>query len=124
MPRYTGGSYTYLPSAARTATPTKTDITNAAGQSLIVVIDTTAAGVTPSTVFTIQGKDPTSGKYYTILASAAITAVGTVVLRVSPHLTAAANTIAKDVLPSTIAIDAVHGNGTSHTYSVGVMFTP
>lgn len=123
MPRYTGGSGTVLASAARTATPTKVDQTNPNGQSLIVVIDVTAVGVTPSVVFTIQGKDVASGKYYTILASAAITATGTVVLRVSPHLTASAGLIAKDNVPSTWAVDAVHGNGTTITYSVGYMLT-
>jgi len=112
---------TLLASAARTATPTKVDQTNYNGRSLIVVIDVTVVpGSAPSTVFTIQGKDGASGKYYTILASAAITGTGTTVLRVSPHYAAAvANLVAIDTVPRVFAIDAVHGNANSMTYSVG-----
>jgi hypothetical protein len=113
---------TILASAARTATPTKVDQTNYAARGVIVVIDVTAITATPSVTFTIQGKDPLSGKYFTILASAAITGVGTTVLRVAPGLTAAANLVANDVLPQTWAVDAVHGDSDSITYSVGALY--
>lgn len=109
---------TVLASAARTATPTKVDQTNLVAVGLILVIDVTAVTATPSVTFTIQGKDPLSSKYYTILASVAISGTGTTVLRVHPDLTAAANTIAKDMLPRTWAVDAVHGDADSITYSV------
>ena len=116
---------TYLPSAARTATPTKQDKSNSVdARGMLVVIDVTAVAATPSVVFTIQGKDSLSGKYYTILASAAITATGTTVLRVHPELTAAANLVAKDVVPRIFAIDAVHADADSITYSVGVQLLP
>lgn len=80
-------------------------------------IDVTAAAATPSVVFTIIGVSP-SGTEYTILASAAITGVGMTVLRVSPQLTAAANTIAKDMLPAAIKVTATHADADSITYSV------
>ena len=115
---------TILASAARTATPTKVDQTNAAARGVIVVIDVTAITATPSVVFTIQGKDPLSGKYYAILASAAIVATGTTGLRVYPGLTAAANLVASDLLPRTWAVDAVHGDSDSITYSVGALAIP
>ena len=111
---------TLLASAARTATPTAVDQTNYNGRGGIIVIDVTAVGVTPSVVFTVQGKDSLSGQYYTILASAAITGTGTVVLRVFPGLTAVANTVVSDVLPRVWRVNAVHGNATTITYSVGV----
>lgn len=119
-----GREFTVYSSAARTATPTKEDFRNLLGRGLIVVIDVTATSATPSVVFTIQGKDPASGKYYDILASAAITATGTTVLRVSVDLTAAANLIAKDLVPATFAIRAVHGDADSITYSVGAILVP
>ena len=113
------GSKTLMVSAARTATNNSGDISNWTGRGAHITIDTTAAGTSPSTVFTVQGKDETSGGYYTILASAAITGTGTVVLRVYPGLTAATNVTANDILPKTWRVLATHGNSTSHTYSVG-----
>lgn len=111
-------------SAARTTDPTPADQTNANARGLHVIIDVTAITATPSVVFTIQGKDPASGKYYTLLASAAITAAGTTVLRVYPGLTVAANLTANDVLPRTWRVVAVHGDADSITYSVGYSLIP
>lgn len=76
------------------------DQTNSNAKGLIVIVDITAITGTSVTV-TIQGKDPTSGKYYTILASAALTATGTTVMRVYPGLVASANVTANDILPRT-----------------------
>lgn len=121
---------TVYPSATRTVTPTDSngvgtdDKSNNFGNSIIVFIDVTSINAgTPSVVFTVEGKDPVSGKYYTLLASAAIVAVGTTVLRVNPGLTAAANTIAKDMLPSLWRVKAVHADGQAITYSVGAVVT-
>jgi hypothetical protein len=111
---------TILTSAARTASVNSQDYINTNGyQNMILTIDATAAAATPSVVFTIEGKDLASGKYYTILASAAITGTGTTILRVSPGLTAAANTIAKDFIPFVWRLKVVAADADSLTYSVG-----
>lgn len=115
---YTSGS-TIFASAARTATVNGADRTNDDARGVSVVIDVTAVGVTPSVVFTIQGKDGASGKYYTLLASAAITGTGTTRLRVYPGIVVAANLSASDVLPRRWRVIATHGNAVSITYSVG-----
>lgn len=104
-------------SAARTATPTPATIACESGQGLFF-INVTAASATPSVVFTISGVSPNGSTLYTILASAAITGTGLTVLRVSPHLTAAANTIAKDILPASLSIAAAHADSDSITYSM------
>ena len=108
---------------ARTATPAPFSFLNVPGRGyrgLHLVIDCTAkAGAAPSVVFTIQGEDAASGKFYTILASAAIVAVGTTILRVYPGLVAAANVAANDVLPRSWRVIATHANADSITYSVG-----
>lgn len=109
---------TIYESAARTADPEIKDQANTTGRGLHLVIDVTAVTATPSVTFTIQGKDPVSGKVWTILASAAITAVGTTILKVYPGLTAAANAAANDVLPPTWNVKAVHGDADSITYTV------
>lgn len=110
---------TVFTSAARTATPTPFDGTNYNGRGLHLVIDVTSVTASPSVTFTVQGKDVISGKFYTLLASAAITGTGTTILRVYPGLTAAGNLVATDVLPRIFRVIATHGNSDSITYSVG-----
>lgn len=103
--------------AARTATSSVT-VPCESTQGLFF-IDVTAVTATPSVVFTIAGIAPTQASTaYTILESAAITGTGLTVLRVSPHLTAAANTIAKDMLPSALKVTATHADTDSITYEV------
>ena len=85
-----------------------------------VTVDPTTASVT----FTVQGKDETSGKYYTILASAAIAAVGTTRLRIFPGSTVTSNVAANDCLPRVWRVIATAGNAESLTYSVGASLLP
>lgn len=83
-----------------TASQSGADVDNASGKFAHVVIDITSiTGAAPTATFTVQGKDPVSGKYYTILASAALNAIGTTVLKIGPGLTAAANLVANDIMP-------------------------
>lgn len=83
-----------------TAGTTNIDQANLNCRGLHLVIDITAiSGTVPTLTVTIQGKDPISGKYYDILASAALNAVATTVLKVYPGLTASANVAVNDILP-------------------------
>lgn len=116
---------TVFASAARTATAASSVFVNQSGhRGLHLVIDATAASDTPSVVFTIQGYSALGDDYYTILASAAITGTGTTVLRVFPGATAAANTVANDVLPELWRVNAVHADADSITYSVNAILLP
>ena len=106
------------------AVQTSSDLTDVPApqrhRGLIVVVDVTVnAGGLGSVTVKINGKDPASGKYYTILQSTALSAVATTVLRIYPTLTASANLIAQDILPETIQIVATGGSGGPITYSVG-----
>ncbi len=106
-------------SAARTATSSKTmACTSTQGLFFINVTSITAS---PSVVFSIQGVSPIGDIAYDILTSAAITATGLTVLRVSPHLTAAANSVAKDMLPAALKITDTHADADSITYSVSYL---
>ncbi len=109
---------TILASVARTADEDSADFTNDNARGIKVVIDVTVDPALASVVFTIEGKDPVSGKYYGLLTSAAIAAVGTTVLTVYPGLTAVANITATDVLPTTYRVSANHADADSITYSV------
>lgn len=94
--------------AAAAASANSPDQQNFLHRGVKVVVDVTVlGGTTPSITVTIKGRDPVSGKYFTILASAVITATGTTVLTVYPGATAAANLTANDNLPDTWRVEAV-----------------
>ena len=110
---------TVLASAIRAATNQSADIVNYNGRGLHLVFDITVVPTVDTVTLTIQGKDELSGKYYTILAGAAQVAVGTVVMRIYPSLTAVANLTASDILPRTWRVSVTHSAATNFTYSVG-----
>lgn len=112
---------TALASSARVAGINSADMTLYNGRGITVVIDLTAFVTAASLTVTIQGKDPLSGKYYTLLVSTVIASVITTVMQVGPGLTASANLIANALVPRTYRISVAQGNGNSTTYSVGVM---
>lgn len=109
---------TLLSSAARTATVATADQRNAEHRGVRVHINVTAIAASPSVVATVQGKDPVTGDYYDLLASAAITAAGDTWLVVYPGATAAANAAANSALPPVWRVNLVHGDADSITYSV------
>lgn len=111
---------TLLASAARTATLATADQANFSRQGLHLVVDVTvipSGSVTPA----IQGRDPVSGKYYTLLTGAAIATVSTAVLKVYPGITPATNVAVSDVLPRTWRVNLTHADATSLTYSVAAV---
>lgn len=110
-----------LPSAIRTSTATISSGDRAndrwRGGHVIIDISTYTGGVfTP----TIQGKDPISGKYYTILVGTArSTSTGSpFIMRVYPGATAGAD-VANDVLPRTWRFIMVGTTTPNAAYSVG-----
>lgn len=110
---------TLLASAARTTTQTSADIVNYNARGIAVVLDMTAVGSGPSVTLTINGKDPASGKYYTLLAGAAVTTVTTNTYTVYPGMTVAANVSASAPLPRVFQIVVTANNANAGTYSVG-----
>lgn len=108
-----------LASVARIASVNGTDQTNRFAKGIVFTVDMTAVTATGSIVFTLQGKDALSGKWYTILASAAVVAVETTTYTAFPAAPATANASANFQLPRTWRIIATAANGVSMTYSVG-----
>lgn len=85
---------------AASASGNTMDLTNGVGRGVRVNVNITAlTGTSPTLTVTIQGKDAASGTYYTILASTALSATGFTRLTIYPGLTAAANSIASDIVP-------------------------
>lgn len=98
----TGAIITHTAAAAGVTGP---DIDGDNYTGVLIFVDITAlTGTTPTMTVTVEGKSASSGKYYTILASAALNAVGLTVLRIYPALTAAANLTANDIIPSTFRV--------------------
>lgn len=112
------GAYTLLASASRTTTQVSADIVVYNERYLDLILDMTVVGTGSVTVL-IEGKDPASGKYYTLLAGAAVITNSTNVYRIGPTLVAAANAVAQFALPRTIRITVTANNANAATYSVG-----
>ena len=99
--------------SAQASTLSSADADNLSAFGGHIVIDVTAiTGTTPTLTVSVEGKDPVSGKYYTILTSAAISTVSTTVLRIFPSATASANTIANDIIPRTFRVTSTLGGTT------------
>lgn len=109
---------TVLASAARTIATNSSDLTNYNARGVILTIDITAVAGAPSLTFTIKYKCTLSGKYVTLLASAALSTVATTQLTVYPGVTAAANAAVAMCLPRVWRLEVAVGSADSVTYSV------
>lgn len=94
------------------------DQTNADGRGVKVGVNTSVIG-TGSITVSIQGKDPGSGTYYTILASAAIITNVFTVYTVYPGVAAVTNVSASDVLPRVWRVSVTANNANAASYSIG-----
>ncbi len=115
-------SGTLLASAARTADVDTLDQVNEFFRGVKVYINVSASADTPSVVFTIQEKDPVSGTYTTVLASAAVTGTGHTVLTVYPGVTVTANVSASVALPRNWRVNCNAADADSLTYSLGYSY--
>lgn len=106
---------------AASASGNSADIDNPLGNGIRLTLNIGAiTGSGASIVVTLQGKDPTSGQYYTILASAAKTATGVTALTVFPAAPATANVSANDFLPRTFRVSwTIAGTTPAITATIG-----
>lgn len=108
-------------SAIRNATLVGDDNVKVSGNHGVkAVIDVTAVPGVDTVQLIIEGKDPQSGGYYTILAQVAQAGAGRYVLTVLPGIAAAANVSASDSLPDVYRARVVHSAGTNFTYSLSL----
>lgn len=115
----------YLSGTARTTEQTGNFIETDGYRGVRVVVDiTNVHAVSPGLTFTIQGYDPTSAKWFTLLASAALGAVATTDLVVYPGCVAVANRVANAPLPERIRVDIDVADTDACTYTVGVQLIP
>lgn len=109
---------TVLASGARTVATDSAAFTNYNAKGAHFIVDVSAiagATITPS----IQGQDPVSLNWYTILQGLPITTVSTNILKVYPGIGAIPNGAAADLLPRTWRVSVAVADANSATYSIG-----
>ena len=84
------------------------------------VLNVTAVPGVDTVQLIIEGRDPVSGAYYTVIAAAARVASGIDVLTVYPGITVAANVAVSDALPDVYRGRVVHSAGSNFTYSLSL----
>jgi len=102
-----GSVSTVYASAARTATPAAVILQPRSYNRLRLVVDVTAVTSTPSVVVTVEVFDTASGKWVTVLTSAAIATVSTNALALV------------EGIAGQVRVTATHGNANSITYTIG-----
>lgn len=107
-----------LAGVGATASQASADQTNADARGVKVFVNTTAIG-TGSITVSIQAKDPASGAYVTLLASAAIVTNVMTVMTVYPGGPVTTNISANDVLPRQWRVSVTANNANPANYSVG-----
>ncbi len=121
-PRYRAGqSLNFLPSASRSTTQAGANQDGMEYRGIYVYVSITAIG-TGSITVAIQAS--TGAGQVTILASAALVANGTTILRLFPGATPAANLTANDVLPARWRLLVTANNANPVTYSVDYHLVP
>lgn len=83
----------------------------ASGVQISVAI-TDITGTSPTLTLTIEGYDPVSGQYFTLLESAALTATGFTVLTVRPGVAATSNVSASAAVPNQFRVAYAIGGTT------------
>lgn len=112
---------TILNEVNQTLTVTSPMMLNYNHRSLIVVLQTTSIG-TGNITLSIQGIEPVSTYTWTILAGAAVSSNTTNLYKISPNLTAVANSVAQDLLPRSWQVTVTANNANPTTYAVyGIM---
>lgn len=113
-----GNGYTVLASAARTATVSSAAVVGENHRGAHIIITTTAYTAAASVVPTVEGYNSVTDSWYTLLTAAALSATGTIVLKVYPGQTAVANLAVNEVLPARWRVTMTAADTKSVTYSV------
>jgi hypothetical protein len=103
--------------ASLTTTQTTADQVNTSARGVQVTLDWLSGS--GSNLIRIQGKDPTSGKYFTLLEGGSISSASTTTYTLYPGLTAVANSVVSGVLPRTWRVVALANNASPASYTVG-----
>jgi hypothetical protein len=106
-------------SATRTSSPEPLEREHESASGVRIVVDCTAVVASPSVTFTIEGYDPYSDKWYALLSSGPVIAIGQTILSIFPGANDKPNRMLSAVLPIRWRISAAHLDADPITYSVG-----
>jgi len=112
---------TILTVAAQTTSQNGADQTNYNARGAKVYLNMTNVG-TGSVTLTIQGKDPVSGSYYTLLTGAAVVTNSFNVYEVYPGVAVTTNVSASTTLPRTWRVITTANNANATTYTCSVSY--
>lgn len=104
--------------ASRTTTSSVIVQTKGATGVIATINVTDLQATTPSLILSIEGYDPSTASFYTILADAAVATVTSSSISIAPGLPATANVSIPAVLPDTIRVTVSHGDTDTVTYAV------
>lgn len=110
---------THSNSTARTATTNLGTISNYYNRGAMIIWDVTAAGTGNQTI-SVENKDQTSAKFYTLLSGSAVTTISTNTYWVYPGATPVANVAADRPTGRTFRCTITANNANSMTSSIGV----
>ena len=113
-----------LASAARTTLQSETVDVPPGAKGCYVLLDWTAETDTVTLTLNIDGYDSVADSAWTLLDSAALTAIGFTFYLIHPDAVAAANLVAKVSLPERLNIDMAVGDADSATYSIRIIWLP
>ena len=116
VPNANVDNVTLINAVATTTTQVSSDQTNNYGRGVIVYLNMATVG-TGSVTLTIQGKDPVSGTYYTLLAGAAVITNVFNTYTVYPGAPVITNVSASSPLPKTWRVSIVANNANAVTYT-------
>ena len=98
--------------------PSRTNVTFFEAQGVHFILDVTAI-VSGTITFVLEGYDPASNDYYTVLQGSAISSTGTSIYKIGVGFTPVANATANDFFPAQWRITIDHSGSNSATYSLG-----
>lgn len=106
----------------KAADPTPAEFGTLGAVGLTVVIDITVqSGAGNTLTVNVEGFDPASGKWVTLLTSAGLVAVATTAIIVDPRVAASANVVAQKPLYEKMRVRPVKsGTTTTLNYSIGI----
>jgi hypothetical protein len=114
-----------FPAAARSATFIGGDNARSGlNKGCKVAMVVTAVPGVDTVQLVIEGRDPASATYYTMLQAAARVAAGTDILTMYPGETNTANVSVNDQIPDVYRVRVVHSGAGVFTYSVSVSELP
>ena len=117
-------SETVLASAARTAAVTTVLDVPKGAKGCYLLLYWTAETDTVTLTLNIDGRDDFAAETWTLLDSAALTAIGFTFYLIHPDAVAAANLVAKVSLPERLSITMAVGDADSATYSLRIIWLP